>query len=134
MIKMPVTDLNANNFEDFTSKKQEGLVVVDFWHEQCPWCVKLNPEFEKASSDQKILDKKVTWTKFNILETPENRQIAMKLGVMSTPTIMFFCHGRPVGMTMGFQTSQQLHDAAARVVKQSEVCINKSSSIDQFYV
>jgi len=129
---MTVIDIDKDNWDDFTDK--EGLVVVEFWHEQCPWCKKLNPEFKAASEElQEKNGKEITYTRFNILESEENKKIAMSLGIMSTPTILFFCHGRPVGMMMGYKPKEAIMQEISRVLKQSEECINKSSPSMSFY-
>ena len=42
-----VEEVNADNWD----KKvlDADLVIVDFWHKQCPWCLKLAPIFEEVS-------------------------------------------------------------------------------------
>ena len=42
-----VEEGNADNWD----KKvlDADLVIVDFWHKQCPWCLKLAPIFEEVS-------------------------------------------------------------------------------------
>ena len=72
--------------------KAEEPVVVDFWHNMCGWCLKLNPVFAQLPEHFH----NVKFAKVNILEKAENRQIAMDHGVLGTPTIKVFCVGRDV--------------------------------------
>jgi thioredoxin 1 len=77
-----VTELQADTWDDEVAKA-EGPVVVDFWHQMCGWCLKLAPEYEKLP--QHFED--VKFGKMNVLDSVENRRIAMDHGVMGTPTI-----------------------------------------------
>jgi len=81
------------------------LTVVDFWHHRCLWCIKLNPIFNEVAEEYKD---KIKFVKLNVLETPANRELAIRHGIMSTPTLMFFCEGRTVGQALGFMPKEHL--------------------------
>jgi thioredoxin 1 len=87
-----ISEIQASNWGSEVVKA-EGPVVVDFWHNMCAWCKKLNPIF--AQLPEAIPG--VKFLKVNILESPENRKVAIDSGVMGTPTIKVFCEGRPIG-------------------------------------
>ena len=71
------------------------LVVVDFWAEWCAPCRMLSPIFEEVAAEYKG---KVKFVKLN---TDENRNVAMRYGVMSIPTIGFFYKGEPIDGLVG---------------------------------
>lgn len=64
-----------------------GKVVVDFYSTECPPCEALAPKFEGLSTlyGQDI--------KFLKIFRQQNRELAEKLGVKSSPTLLFFDNG-----------------------------------------
>ncbi|MCW4034904.1 MAG: thioredoxin family protein, partial [Candidatus Bathyarchaeota archaeon] len=62
------------------------LTVVEFWHQQCPHCQTVEPIYGELSEEY---GSKLKFTKLNVLDSPENQQIAAKYGVMGTPTFLF---------------------------------------------
>lgn len=45
-----VLDVDANNWEQEVLHS-DMLTVVDFWHNRCPWCAKLDPIFNEAAEE-----------------------------------------------------------------------------------
>ncbi len=111
--------------------KSDALTVVYFWHEQCPWCIKLNPVFNEVSEEYVG---KIKFAKFNILGTPENRELASNNGVMGTPTLMFFCQGRSIGQTVSFMSKDDLKKALEEILERSKHCIAQSSDLRNYVV
>ena len=99
-----VIDVDADSWEREVLQS-DSLVVVDFWHERCPWCIRLDPVYKEVSGEY---ENKVKFVKLNVLESHENQHIAVKNGIMGTPTLVFFCDGRPVEMVAGFQPKERL--------------------------
>ncbi len=116
-------DINANSWEKEVLKS-EILVAVDFWHDHCPWCLMLDPIYNEVSNE---FEKKAKFVKFNVLQSTENQQIAVKYGVMGTPTIIFFCDGRPVESVAGFQQKERLVELVEDVLSKHRECIEKST-------
>lgn len=121
-----VLDVNADNWEQEVIES-EVLTVVDFWHEHCPWCIRLNPIFREMAEEY---EGKVKFVKLNVLESPENREIAIKYGMMSTPTLMFFCKRRPVEEVIGFMPKERLKKIVDDVLEKHMECIEKSTKLE----
>jgi len=117
--------VNSNNWENEVIKA-DGLVIVDFWHKQCPWCLRLSPIYDEIAEEYRD---KAKFTALNVFESPKNQHIALNLGVMSTPTLMFFCQGKPVAMVVGFQTKDRLKQLIENILANYKECARKSTEI-----
>ncbi len=120
-----VLDVNADDWEK-EILQSDTLVLVDFWHEHCPWCKRLEPIYDETAKEYR---NKVKFTKLNVLKTPENQQIAIKYGIMSTPTLVFFCEGRPVETVAGFQPKDHLKHLVDDIIDKHQECIRKSTEL-----
>jgi thioredoxin 1 len=70
-------------------------VLVDFWAPWCGPCKALGPVLSEIAEQR---GEQIKIVKVNI---DENQQMAMKLGVMSIPTMVFFKDGQPVDKMVG---------------------------------
>ena len=70
---------------------QAKAVVLDFYSTECPPCEALAAKFEPLSD---IYGRDVTFLK---IFRQENRELAQKLGVSSSPTLLFYKEGQRVG-------------------------------------
>ncbi len=120
-----IIDLQAEHWVEEVLKN-EAPVVVDFWHHMCGWCLKLDPEFKRLPE----AFENVKFAKMNILDSPENRKIAIESGVMGTPTIKVFCQGRIVGEIVGFKTSKMLTGDLNEILSQKEYCLEQSTPLE----
>jgi thioredoxin reductase (NADPH) len=68
-----------------------GRVVLDFYSTECPPCEALASKFEELS---KLYGEDI---KFLKIYRQQNRELAEKLGVKSSPTLLFFANGKEVG-------------------------------------
>jgi thiol-disulfide isomerase/thioredoxin len=66
-------------------------VVVDFFSTECPPCEALAPKFEA------LADKYVEKVRFVKVFRQGNRELAARLGVTGSPTLLFFKGGREQG-------------------------------------
>jgi len=107
------------------------LTVVYFSHEQCPWCIRLNLVFDEVSGEY---EDRVKFVKLNVLADPSNRELAVNYGVMSTPTLMFFCDGKPVGQTVGFVSKEQLEKIVNDMLEMYKQCIKQSTDLKSYIV
>jgi len=101
-------------------------VVVDFWHHHCGWCRALNPIYDELSNEYVG---RVKFAKLNVLESHENQHIAIQYGVMSTPTLKFFCMGRTVGEIVGYRPKNLLKEEIDKFLLQYKECLEKSTAL-----
>ena len=120
-----VIDVDADDWER-EILKSDTLTIVDFWHERCPWCKMLDPIYSKLSEQYKG---KVKFAKLNVLKSHENQQTGAKYGVMGTPTLIFFCEGRPVETAVGVQPKKRLKQLVDDVMGKHRECIEKSTEL-----
>ncbi|MGQ7807586.1 thioredoxin family protein [Hafnia alvei] len=80
-------ELNKDNFTDQTAN---GLVLVDFWSENCTRCKELMPDIHQFA--EKYADK-MTFCSLNI---QGNRRLAMQQKVMGLPSIVFYRDGERI--------------------------------------
>jgi thioredoxin 1 len=121
-----VVELNPKNWKKEVLQSSK-LVLVDFWHEKCQWCKRLNPIINEASEHHK----NVKFTKLNVLVANENRKLAIKNGVMGTPTLMFFCKGRVIETTVGFQPKNKFNQLIKDMKKKAKQCLNQSTKLEK---
>ena len=122
-----VLDIDSEDWEKEVLKS-EDLIVVDFWHDKCGWCKRLEPIYNEVAEEYKD---KLKFKKLNVLKSRENQEVAVKYGVMGTPTLLFFC-GRspdPVERAVGFQPKEKLRALIERVFEKHKDCVEKSSKI-----
>jgi thioredoxin reductase (NADPH) len=88
---------------------QSPKVVLDFYSSECPPCEALAPKFEGLS---KIYGNDI---KFLKVFRQQNRELADKLGVKSSPTLIFFENGKEVGnrLTGGIKRSDIINQLDA---------------------
>jgi thioredoxin 1 len=122
---MSIVDLTISNWDDEVLHS-DTLVLIDFWHNRCGWCLRLEPIYQLVA---KKYQNKMKFTKFNVLENLENQQLASKYGVMGTPTLMFFCKTRSVSVLVGFQPQDRLIQQIEDMLNQHQECINQSTSL-----
>jgi thioredoxin reductase (NADPH) len=81
-------EITANEFNDVMSGG--GPVLVDFYSTECPPCEALAPKLESL---EKLFEKDVTFVK---IFRQGNRDLAERLGVRSSPTLLFYEDGKEV--------------------------------------
>ncbi|MDA3935909.1 MAG: thioredoxin [Actinomycetota bacterium] len=92
------------NTAEFTAEVLDAgrPVVVDFWAPWCGPCRVVGPEVDKLA---KRFGEEVKFVKLNI---DDNRDIAIKYGVMSIPTIAKFERGSLTAQVVGARGADQL--------------------------
>ena len=92
-------ELTVSNFDEMT---KEGVALVDFWAPWCGPCRMIAPVIEELAAE---FDGKAKICKVN---TDEEQDIAVKFGIRSIPTIMFFKDGKMVDQVVGAQSKAAL--------------------------
>jgi thioredoxin 1 len=125
-----VSDVSVDNWAEEVSKP-DILTVVYFWHNQCPWCLRLNQIFTQIAEE---FGGKMKFLKFNVLESPANQELAGNFGVMSTPTLLFLCKGRTVGQIVGFASKEDLQRGLVDILGRYRQCLSQSTELRPAYV
>jgi thioredoxin reductase (NADPH) len=81
-------EIDLSQFE--SEVLQAGKVILDFYSTECPPCEALASKFESLS---KLYGDDITFMK---IFRQQNRELADKLGVKSSPTLLFFNKGKEV--------------------------------------
>lgn len=85
-------EITAAEFEKVITENKK--VVVDFYSTECPPCEALAPKFDAVAD---LYGKEITFVK---MYRQGNRELADKLGVKSSPTVIFYENGIRVGSTL----------------------------------
>jgi len=94
-------ELNSSNFD---STIANGVTLVDFWAPWCGPCRMIAPIIEELAED---FEGKATIAKVN---TDEEQDIAIKYGIRSIPTLLFFKDGEVVDQMIGAAGKQVIAD------------------------
>jgi thiol-disulfide isomerase/thioredoxin len=108
-------------------ERSARLVAVEFWHAQCPWCKKLAPLYEKVSEKFPEID----FLLLNALSSSENKGLAQSKGIMSTPTIKFYCNGIEIGEIIGFKPAEELEKSIEKIASEAKNCAEQSTRMQE---
>ena len=89
---------------DFDATVAEGVTLVDFWAPWCGPCSMIAPVIEELAED---FDGKAKICKVN---TDEEQDVAVKYGIRSIPTILFFKDGEVVEQMVGAASKQAFEE------------------------
>jgi len=95
--------------------KTDMPVVVEFWHQSCPICKRIEPTVLELPSK---LGDKVKMARLNVLDNKENRRFAIEKGVIGTPTFKVYCKGVEIGEIVGLETLTNLQGTIENIVKE----------------
>ena len=123
-------EAGAENWEQEVTKSTI-LTAVYFWHEQCPWCLRFAPVIDEVAKEY---ESKIKFARLNILANPLNQEIANNFGVMSTPTLLFLCKGRPVGQVVGLQSKEDFERGLNDISSRYTSCLAQSTALRPAYV
>ena len=101
--------MNSEDFQNIVLDNKE-LAVVDFWATWCGPCKMLAPTIEELASE---LEGKIAVGKVDV---DENRELAVKYGVMSIPTVIYFKNGEEVTRLIGVQSREKLLETANKLL------------------
>lgn len=95
-----ITTVTKDNFDKEITESKE-TVLVDFWAAWCMPCKMLSPVIDAVAEERK--DVKIC--KINI---DEEQELAIRFGIMSTPTVMVFKGGKVAGKSIGLVSKEEI--------------------------
>jgi thioredoxin 1 len=125
-----VSEVDATSWEQEVSKSTI-LTVVYFWHERCSYCFRFSPIVNEVAEEY---EGRIKFAKLNILEDRTNQEIATNFGIMSTPTLLFICKGRPVGQVVGVLSREDLEKVSDDTLERYKQCLSQSTEWKPFYI
>lgn len=125
-----IVETSASNWKEEVLES-EDLVVVEFWHPQCPFCKMLEPIYNELSKEYVG---ELRFAKFNVLKTQKNQELAAEYGIMSTPTLKFFCGGRPIQDIVGALSKDYLRQGIEFAIKKHRDCAKNSTPLRLPYI
>ena len=120
-------NVNSNNW-DLEVNKSEKPVLVEFWHQNCVWCKKLDPFIDEVA---RIFSDKLKVAKINVLSSEENGHIAEHFGVMGTPTLILFCRGRPIQAIVGYRPKESLFQEIQHMIDTYGECFRQQTPLEK---
>ena len=94
-----MTHFNLKSFEEAVNSGK--LVMVDFWAVWCGPCRMISPVIEDIA---KKYEGKAIIGKVNV---DEEQELAIRYGVMSIPTVIFFKNGQEIGRKVGVMPEKE---------------------------
>jgi thioredoxin reductase (NADPH) len=96
-------------------------VVLDFYSSECPPCEALVPKYES------LADLYGHDIKFLKVFRQQNRDLAERLGVFGSPTLLFFEKGKEVGIRLsgGIKRSEIMHNLDAMIAPEKVTAIKR---------
>ncbi len=103
-------EIELSSLKDFENSIENGVTLVDF---NAPWCAPCHAQEPILDEVQKAFEGKATFIKINI---DHNREIAVKLGIQSIPTLIFFREGKEITRLIGIQDARDLDHVLTDII------------------
>ena len=116
-----IEELSMGTFDE--ALKTEKLTVVEFYTTTCPNCAAVAPIYEAISNE---LKENAVFAKVN---ARENMDLALRYGIMGTPTFKFFCRGIPIGEIVGEVNATLLRNTIKDLIRHRNECASKSTRL-----
>ena len=100
-------ELTVSNFNDVVGS---GVSLVDFWAPWCGPCRVVAPIIDELAGEY---DGKANICKVN---TDEQQDLAVKFGIRSIPTILFFKDGEVVDQMIGASSKQAFKEKLDSII------------------
>jgi thioredoxin 1 len=117
-----VKELYEHEFDELLASTDK-LVVVEFYMNTCPGCAALEPIYSEVAES---MGGDAIFTKVDV---NKNMGLALRFGIMSTPTIKFFCSSRPISEMVGETNTTILANTVKDLIKYKNECVASSTAI-----
>lgn len=94
--------ITKENFEAEVLKSDKK-VVLDFWATWCGPCKMIAPVLEELSAEREDI-------KIGKVDVDAEGELAVRFGVMSIPTLVFFENGEEINRVIGFHTKEEIEE------------------------
>lgn len=102
---MEIIKITKDNFENEV-QNADVPVLVDFWAAWCGPCMMQSPVLEEIANEYDGI-------KVGKINIDEEQELAMKYGVSSIPTLMYFKGGKAAETLVGLRSKDQIAQALA---------------------
>ncbi|MFQ6012188.1 MAG: thioredoxin family protein [Thermoplasmata archaeon] len=120
MAENQVLDVTAQTW-DHEILESAVPVAVDFWHDGCSWCRRLEPVYQELA---RTYSGRVRFARLHVLR---EREVADRFGILGTPTIKFFCRGQEVYEIVGYRPLPALKEELETVLAVSQECLDSTT-------
>lgn len=118
-------DVDSAEWDAQVLKAKEPF-LVDFWHEACTWCRRLEPILVEVAKE---FSGRLRFARLNVLSSEANNRLARSYGMMGTPTLILFCNGRVIEQLVGFRPKERLRREVQQMLEKYQDCFKQSTPL-----
>lgn len=116
-----IIDLDEATFETMI-KSTDKLIIVEFYMENCPYCQTIAPIYESLSKE---LGEDAVFTR---VDADSHGSLAVRYGIVGTPTFKFFCRDQMIGEVLGETNETVLRNTIKDAIRHQTACSLKAKN------